>query len=171
MFSSIREAQLPPHALLSRYAGDQAEVPGYTDCFVTTMPGQHRLEHLIEAFYTGRIFKLERWIIAVLARRPSTDQQAHELATGQRNDFSAWTVEAREDYQILLCPFDKNTRSWLMVEPMPNSNETRLYFGSAVVGKADSSGKTESPWWMRPLLGFHKLYSKVLLDAARKGLS
>ena len=171
MFSAIDETELPKQALLTRYQGDQAEVPGYTDCFVTTVPGDHRLAHLIEAFYTGRVFKLERWILAVLAKRPSTDQQAHELATGQRSDFAAWTVEAREEQQILLCPFDNNTRSWLMVEPIDGGNQTKLYFGSAVVAKADSSGNTASPWWMRPLLGFHKLYSKVLLNAARKQLS
>jgi hypothetical protein len=57
------------------------------------------------------------------------------------------------------------TRSWLMSAPGGDS-ATHLYFGSAVVPVRDRSGR---PVLGRPyniLLGFHKLYSRVLIAAA-----
>jgi hypothetical protein len=49
---------------------------------------------------------------------------------------------------------------------------TRLYFGSAVVPLRDAkTGGTRMGPLFRALLGFHRLYSRVLLRAAAKRLS
>jgi hypothetical protein len=49
---------------------------------------------------------------------------------------------------------------------------TRLYFGSAVVPVVDAkSGQPTLGFAFRALLGFHKLYSRVLLRAARARLA
>ena len=45
---------------------------------------------------------------------------------------------------------------------------TRLYFGSAVVPTRDrATGEARMGTVFRALLGFHKLYSVILLSAAR----
>lgn len=127
----------------------------------------------VEAFYTGAVFKLERLLLAWFVSRPSTDAQARELASGRLNTFAAWQVEARSTNQLLMCDLSGRTRSWLMVAPVQTagSASTRLYFGSAVVpvhGKA--SGQPTLGFPFKALLGFHKVYSRVLLGAARSRL-
>lgn len=146
--------ELPQHALLQRYRvqGD------YTDCFAIDVPRQVTHAAFVEAFYTTAVFKLERLLLALLVSRPSRDAEARELAGGQRAQFSAWSVEARAQDQILLCDLAGSTRSWLMAAPAPGAG-TRLYFGSAVVRKRQGGA-------FRALLGFHKLYSRILLRAA-----
>ena len=58
-----------------------------------------------------------------------------------------------------------------MVEPM-GSDSTCLYFGSAVVPSIDrASGKARMGFVFKALLGFHRIYSRVLLHAARSRLS
>lgn len=166
---SIQARPLPAHALLAHHARSGA----YTDCFATEVPVAASHADYVIAFYTGRVFKLERWLLAWLARRPSTDAQARELAHGQRDAFSAWTVEARAPDQLLLCDFAGRTRSWLMVEPVQRADgpATRLYFGSAVVPlRNKATGATRMGTGFHALLGFHKLYSRVLLGAARARL-
>jgi len=108
-------------------------------------------------------------LLARLVALPSTDLQARELAAGNRDSFAAWKVEGRSADQLLLSDFRGATRSWLMIarcghDGMPR---TRLYFGSAVVPVVDrKSGKAKPGFAFRALLGFHKLYSRVLLRAA-----
>ena len=92
-----------------------------------------------------------------MVARPSRDAEARELASGQRQQFAAWSVEGRAPGQLLMCDFAGSTRSWLMAAPAGQG--TRLYFGSAVV-RARQGGM------FRALLGFHKLYSRILLRAA-----
>jgi hypothetical protein len=106
-------APLPGIALTAGYrdAGD------YTDCFVTDVARNITLREFIEAFYTTWVFRLERWILALLVSRPSTDAEVMELAAGARDTFAAWCVEARRDDQLLLTDYRGSTRSWLMVEP------------------------------------------------------
>ena len=100
---------------------------------------------------------------------PSTDDQARQLAAGTIDRFAAWHVEARRDDQLLMCDFQRRTRSWFRVEPMARADGpyTRLYFGSGVVPVIDKSDGTSSlgPVF-HALLGFHKLYSKILLRSA-----
>ena len=63
------------------------------------------------------------------------------------------------------------TRSWLMALPVNATaadERTRFYFGSAVVPRKNArSGKPEMGFAFSALLGFHRLYSRLLLRAAR----
>ncbi|MCQ3938418.1 MAG: hypothetical protein DPW18_15420 [Chloroflexi bacterium] len=144
-------------------------VPGaYTDSYCADLPIQISFPEYLFAFYTTPLFKLER-LILLLVRKPSTDAQAGELANGVRDTFAAWTVEARAENQILMCDFAGSTRSWLMVVPMEKS--TRLYFGSVVVPqRVSKDGKSSLGFIFSTLLGFHKIYSVLLLASARSRL-
>lgn len=156
-------AELPAGALLGRYAPPVA----YTDCYVADVSGAVSHADFVRAFYTSPAFRLERLLLGWLAGRPSTDGEAAELAAGSRDAFAVWQVEARAPGQILLAA--GRTRSWLMVVAGPPSAApgTRLYFGSAVVPRRDtSSGRASMGLVFRLLLGFHRLYSRVLLAAA-----
>ena len=60
-----------------------------------------------------------------------------------------------------------------MVAPTLHANgpQTRLYFGSGVVAMIDrKTGVASQGRVFRALLGFHKVYSKVLLHAAKSRL-
>jgi len=165
--TSAQPCELPGHALLHRYR----EAGGYTDCYTIEFERVVSLAEYVEAFYTTAVFKLERFIIASLVRRPSTDTQVRELAVGSRTTFAAWTVEAREADQILLCDYQQRTRSWLMIAPAAESSRTRLYFGSAIVPVIDRrTRQRRMSLAFHALLGFHKLYSGVLLNAAARRL-
>jgi hypothetical protein len=165
---SITAQPLPEHALLARYAADGS----YTDCYATDLPGHFTHAEYVAAFYTTRLFKLERAILRWLVAKPSTDDEAEELARGGRESFAAWTVEDSAPNQLLLCDFLGNTRSWLMVEPRHDGGVTRLYFGSAVVPRTDRrTGQRRLKRRFRVLLGFHKRYSRALLAAARARLT
>jgi len=131
-----------------------------------------RFTRRLRAFYTTALFKMERALLKWFAGRPSTDADANALATGAASRFAAWSVEGRAQRQILLADFTGRTRSWLMtqaIEHADGSGETLLYFGSAVLpaGTADT-GETIRNLTFSALLGFHKLYSRLLLGAARR---
>jgi hypothetical protein len=164
---SIHPDPLPDASLLGRYHRDDG---AYTDCYATdiALPVSHA--QYISAFYTTSVFKLERFILTWTVFKPSTDAQARQLAEGMRDAFAAWTVEARTENQLLMCDFVSRTRSWLMVLPL-ESGGTRLYFGSAIATVIDSrTGKPTLGLFFRALLGFHKIYSVVLLYAAKSRL-
>jgi len=164
---AVTPQPLPAWSLLGRYA----ERGDYTDCFVTDIPGEFSHEEYVAAFYTTWLFWLERQLLR-LVRKPSTDDEAWQLAQGRREAFAAWTVEARAPNQLLLCDVLGNTRSWLMAEPLPGGGVTRLYFGSAVIRRADrKSGGRRMRARFRALLGFHRRYSRALLGAAKDRLS
>lgn len=161
---------LPERSLLSAYRakGD------YTDCFTIDVVGQVSQRQFVEAFYTSRLFKLERFILRWLVAKPSTDAEAARLAEGQTNRFAAWTVEGREQDQLLLCDYQGQTRSWLMVESMMENStpSTRLFFGSAVVAATNRrTGRKSMPVLFRLLLGFHRRYARALLKSAAGRLS
>jgi hypothetical protein len=83
-------------------------------------------------------------------------------------------VEDRAANQLLMCDLAGRTRSWLMVAPLQagGASSTRLYFGSAVVPVRDmASGQPRMGLLFKALLGFHKLYSRILLQAARSRLA
>jgi len=163
MSAAISTASLPPFALLDRYTGAN----GYTDCFVADVPGEFTHAEFVAAFYTTWLFRLERVILKWLVARPSTDDEARQLAQGERDAFAAWTVEARAPNQLLMCDFLENTRSWLMVEQHAGGGATRLYFGSAIVARANArTGRRRLGLRFRALLGFHRRYSRALLRAA-----
>jgi hypothetical protein len=160
----IAACALPEGAWLRRYSESDA----YTDCYAAEMATPVSQADYIEAFYTTWVFKLERLILAWFVAKPSTDLQARALASGSAEAFAAWTVEGRSDNQLLMCDFQGRTRSWLMSAPFPDNaaTGTRLYFGSAVVRVNNRrSGHREMSLVFRTLLGFHKIYSRVLLRA------
>lgn len=164
--AALRPTELPAHALLRRYLRDGH----YADCYVVEVPAAVSQAEFVEAFYTTPLFKLERIILAALAGKPSNDDEVRALARGERNAFAAWTVEDRNDTQLLLADFMGRTRSWLMAQPN-GSGGTRLHFGSAVVPKRDrSTGKNQLGTAFGLMLGFHKRYSRALLASARNRL-
>jgi hypothetical protein len=164
--AAIRVGPLPPGALLGKYA----RLGAYTDCYSTEVPGIVSLGQYVEAFYTGRVFKVERLLLGLFLARPSTDAEARQLASGELGSFSAWHVEDRTADQLLMCPVGAQTRSWFMVTPGPGPS-TRLCFGSAVLpASSQKSGPPRMGPVFRALLGFHKVYSRVLLGAARDRL-
>jgi len=161
----IRPCELPDAALLRRYQDSGA----FADCYCVEVPGAVSQARYIEAFYSTRLFKIERSLLAWLVAKPSTDLQAAALAAGSLDTFAAWRVEARTDDQLLMCDFQGRTRSWLMSEAVSGAEPpgTRLYFGSAVVPATRAgSGRSQMGFVFRALLGFHKLYSRMLLRAA-----
>lgn len=166
VFFSVQKAALPRDALLQKYfdSGD------YTDCFVVTVSRQVTFEEYVEAFYTTMVFKTERVILELAVAKPSKDAEARLLATGAQDSFAAWEVEERAADQLLLTDFRGNTRSWLMLG-QSEENAVRLYFGSAVIRNIVSAdGEKRMAPAFGLLLGFHRLYSRILLSAARARL-
>lgn len=163
---AIHRCDLPADALLQRHAGAGA----YADCYAVDVAGRVSHAAFVEAFYTTWVFKLERLVLRLFASRPSTDDEARQLAAGTRDSFAAWSVEGRAADQLLLGDFTGRTKSWLMVAAAEGtaSPKTRLYFGSAVVPvRGRRTGEASLGWVFRALLGFHQLYSRILLGAAR----
>jgi len=157
----ITQTQLLDQALLMRYAIDGS----HTDCYSCHIEKEINLEEFITAFYTTPLFKLERLILR-LVDKPSSELDVANLAANKTESFAAWTVEAREENQILLRDYQGKTRSWLMISE--EENGTSLYFGSAVIVKNNSG---EIGRGFKLLMGFHKLYSVLLLYFARRSLS
>ena len=152
---------MPDRALLARHRAAGA----YADAYVATLDSGVTQAGFVEAFYTTWLFKLERAVLARAVAKPSTDGDARALATGSASTFAAWHVEDRTDDQLLLCDYRGRTRSWLM--SLPEEGGTRLYFGSAVVPVTDArTGARSMGWPFAALLGFHRLYSRLLLGAA-----
>ena len=158
--AAVRLAQLPVDALLDRYCqrGD------FTDCRAADVPHAVSLAEFITAFYNSPVFRPERWLLGLVLGRGATATDVAGLAAASSERFAAWSVEARQADQILLCDYQGRTRSWLMVVPLPHG--TRLYFGSAVVSARTGSGSIV----FRALLGFHSAYSHLLLRSAVKAL-
>ena len=157
----IKSSPAPGEALHEKYQRAGA----YTDCFTTVIPGRVSHPEFVEAFYTSRVFKLERLILKWIVDKPSSDGEARELAAGVRDRFAAWTVEERAADQLLMCDYLSQTRSWLMVVPCERdgSPATRLHFGSVVV--------QARRFPFNVLLGFHRLYSRILLSSASARLA
>ena len=157
----IESNPAPDGALHARYARSGA----YIDCFTSEITGHISHAQFVEAFYTSRVFKLERLILKWIVDKPSTDAEAKELADGSRDRFAAWTVEDRSANQLLMCDYLSQTRSWLMVADCERdgSRATRLHFGSVV------TSVRRFPF--NVLLGFHRLYSRILLRSASARLA
>ncbi|MEL6868789.1 MAG: hypothetical protein AAFO81_03220 [Pseudomonadota bacterium] len=160
--STIQRVALANDTLLARY-----QSRGYVDCFEAHVARECTLATFVTAFYTTRLFKLERLILRIALARPSTDDDASRIATGLSDTFAAWHVEAREQSELLLCDLSGRTRSWFAV--FPSTSTTRLCFGSAVVAK--NSNGTIGIAGSAPVLGVHQLYSRALLRAALKRLN
>ena len=150
---------VPSDSFLDGYARRAA----FTDCYAVTVSGSVSLAALIEAFYTSRLFKFERYLLAIVLRLNSTDEQARKLADGSIKTFSAWRVEDRSETQVLLAAWQ--TRSWLGVVRNDQSDQTTLLFGSAVI-PTRADGKFGFAF--HALSGLHRWYSMLLLSAARR---
>lgn len=158
---SIEKCPPPENSLLEKYS-----IHGnYVDCYTTTIDKQVSFPEFILVFYTTWLFKTERLILKALVNKPSTDLQARRLANAEIDSFAAWTVEARGAHELLMCDFMTRTRSWLMVDQVGAA--TKLYFGSAVV---PAKGSVSLDFGFRALLGFHQIYSVLLLYFAKQKL-
>lgn len=167
---SIEKCSIPDNALLADYFRDDT----YTDCYKTDVSGVVSHAEFVTAFYTTRLFKLERFILKWLVSKPSTDTEAKRLAEGEANTFAAWSVESRCENQILLSDYQNRTRSWLMVSPLLEDGvtQTRLYFGSTVTPVRNrKTGKITLGLGFHVLLGFHRIYSVALLFSAKSRLN
>jgi hypothetical protein len=160
--TTIEPCAIPPTSFLHGYTSGGA----YADCYATEIDRTVSQARYVEAFYTTRLFKLERWMLGVMSR-PSTDADVGHLASGQSDTFAAWHVESRSDGELLVAA--GRTRSWLMAVPT-GAGATRLFFGSAVVPASDRKGRPSLGPVFHGLLGFHRLYSRALLRAARSRL-
>lgn len=170
----IKFGDLPEQALLAKY--------DHADCYQTEIEGMISHVDYVRAFYTSPLFKLERLILSWVAKRPSSDEQADQLAKGERRKFAVWDEEGRAKDQLLLCDHEGLTRSWLMVESISsevsteasnhaNTEKTRLYFGSAVtINNSADKSKKSTELIFKALAGFHHLYSILLLSAAKSQL-
>lgn len=168
MSGGVTRQSVPDHALHAGYSRRGA----YTDCYVIDVNREITLAQFVAAFYTTWLFKLERWILGWSVRRPSTDEQARQIASGEITQFAAWSLELRAPDQLLMCDFMQATRSWFMVAPGAAPRSTRLYFGSVVTSRVNpKTGQRELGRSYRWLMGFHRLYSRALLRAARARLS
>ena len=166
---SLEKCPVPDDSLLHQYSMNGA----YVDCYATGYLGRVSLPEYIFAFYTTLPFKLERLILKLTVSKPSTDAEARQLSDGSIEEFAAWQVENRSENEILLCDFLGRTRSWLMAIPQSTTDgpRTRLYFGSAVVPTQNSKTEKRSlGFGFRALLGFHRIYSVLLLYAAKTSI-
>ncbi len=166
--AAIQPCPLPPGALLAPYAAKGA----YTDCYAIDVAEAVSFPQFVEAFYTGAAFKLELTVLGLVLGKPSSGPQVKRLAAGEIDNFTGWRVEDRAADQLLMCDLGGGlTRSWLMAAPAP-AGGTRLYFGSAVLPRRDkTTGETRMSALFKPLMGFHKLYSRILLGGARARLA
>ena len=166
---SILKIAVPPHTMLGQYLDNGA----YADCYTTDVAGRISFPAFIFAFYTTLPFRLERTILTLTVSKPSTDKEARQLADGTAQKFAAWHMENRNQNELLMCDFGGRTRSWFMTEPVGTVTDTRtrLYFGSAVVpSRTTKTGSSSLGFGFQSLLGFHKLYSRVLLYCAKRNL-
>jgi hypothetical protein len=166
--AGVTRQPVPDHALQASYLRQGA----YADCYVIHAEGEISLAQFVAAFYTTWLFKLERWILGWTVHKRSTDEQAWQIASGEITQFAAWSMELRAPDQLLMCDFMNATRSWFMVAPGAKTPGTRLYFGSVVTSRVNAkTGQRELGRSHRWLMGFHRLYSRALLRAARARLS
>ena len=132
---SIEKCEVIPNTLVASF-----KEKGYADSYRTEVYGHVSLEDYVYKFYTSPLFKLERFILTLTVRKPSTDTQAKELLEGNSNKFAAWTLEDRRENELLMRDMADRTRSWFMVHHVGTKENprTQLYFGTGI-----------SPSWKR----------------------
>ena len=170
--SGVVQQPVPEDALLKSFRGGRhPERWGHHgDCFVVAVEAPVTLSEFVLAFYTSPMFRLERMILRVLAGAPSTDEEARAVAEGSGTAFAIWSVGERTATQLLMCDRYEKTRSWFRVVPSEGAG-TILLFGSAVAASRDRQTRTVSLGrGFRWLMGFHVLYSRILVSAARRGV-
>jgi hypothetical protein len=164
----VEQQPVPDDALLRTYrGGNRPELWGrYGDCFTIEVDRAVTLTQWVFAFYTSPLFRIERFILRVLAKAPSNDQQAEDVATGRRETFAIWVVGARTEDQLLMCDRYGKTRTWFRIVPQAWGG-TMLQFGSAVAARP-GPGATGMSGGFKLLLEAHKMYSRLLIGAGRK---
>jgi hypothetical protein len=171
MFSITQDA-VPADALLKTHPGgprpERWRESG--DCFAVSVDRVIPLAAFVFAFYTSRVFRIERLILGLLAGAPSTDAEARRLADGSGTSFAIWRVGERTATQLLMCDRYERTRSWFRVVPLKDG-KTLLQFGSAVASNGGPRVAARARGTLFRLLSkFHVVYSQVLLNAARRGV-
>lgn len=157
----------PPDSLLARLA---AERGAFADAYTLRFPRTVSLAEFVEAFYTTRLFKVERALLALFGK-PSSDAMARAVARGDGLRLAVWTIEAREGDELLMHEDSGATRSWFKVEAVQGGGTT-LWFGSAVVPRQHKAGEgARMGRVFHALLGFHRWYSRALLKAAARRLA
>jgi len=166
----ITQQPVPEDSLLKTYRGGSGPERwvGQGDCFAMAVAQPVSLGDFVFAFYTSPVFRIERAILRILAGAPSTDAEARGVADGSGSSFAIWRVGQRTTTQLLMCDRFEKTRSWFQVAPMEGGG-TLLRFGSAVASSRNrETGALSVGRGFRWLMGFHVLYSRVLLGAARR---
>lgn len=166
---SVETGPIPENGLLNAYARQ----PGcYTDCFYVDVPGTVKFSDYVHAFFNTPVFRLERKILGLFASSPSVDKDVADLASGAGDTLAMWKVEARDATQVIMAVGKSPIKTWLMShESSASSGATRLYFGSAVQPLEHSpSGAPRIGRMFHIFLGFHKLYSRILLWSAKRNL-
>ncbi len=159
------ETPLPPTSLLGRLADQRG---AFADAYTLHLPRAVTLAEFVEAFYTTRLFKVERALIALLGK-PSSDAMARAVARGDGDRIAVWTVEARTADELLMHEDSGATRSWFKAEA--DAAGTMLWFGSAVMPRhRGPGGEPRFGGVFHALLGFHRWYSRALLNAAARRL-
>ena len=168
---TILQRPVPDDALLKTYRGGKhpERWTGYGDCFVVPIDRTVSLAEFVVAFYTTPLFRIERLILRVLAGAPSSDGEARQLAAGSRDSFAVWQLSERTETQLLMSDRYGRTRSWFRVTPQ-ESGGTLLQFGSAVAARRRANGSERMSGGFSPLLGLHRLYSRMLLRATKRRL-
>jgi hypothetical protein len=165
---AVRREPVPEGALLRTYWGGRhpQRWGTYYDCFSVDVAQPVGLGEFVYAFYTSPVFRVERLILRLVIGARSTDADARAVADGSGTSFAAWIVGERTTTQLLMCDRFEKTRSWFRVLPLP-AGGTKLQFGSGIVEQPVAGGKrTGLSIGFRLLLGFHIVYSRVLLWAA-----
>ena len=161
-----QETPPPPDSLLARLAQARG---AFADAYALQLPRAVTLAEFVEAFYTTRLFKVERALLALFGK-PSSDAMARAVARGEGERLAVWTVEAREADELLMHEDSGATRSWFKVAS--GAAGTTLWFGSAVVPRRRGpGGEARLGEVFHALLGFHRLYSRALLSAAARRLA
>ncbi|MGM9482181.1 hypothetical protein ACS5PN_13415 [Roseateles sp. NT4] len=164
---AVTDIPVPPASLLGRLT---AERDAFADAYTLCLPRAVTLAEFVEAFYTTRLFRVERALLGLFGK-PSSDAMARAVARGEGERFAVWTVQAREGDELLMHEDSGATRSWFRVEPATTAGATALWFGSAVVSRRKGpGGEPRFSWVFHALLGFHRLYSRALLAAAARRL-
>jgi hypothetical protein len=168
----VTQSVVPEDALLRTYRGGARPECWREsgDCFAISVDGVVSLAEFVFAFYTSSVFRIERLILRFLAKTPSTDAEARQLADGSGTSFAVWRVGERTATQLLICDRYERTRSWFRVLPL-SDGKTLLQFGSAVASRSGGQPATRTGFRLFPLLlKLHVLYSQVLLHAAKRGV-
>jgi hypothetical protein len=142
----------------------------YHDCFRICVRGRVPLQQFVVAFYTSWLFRFERAVPRILLAIPSSDADVYALAQGTHDTFAAWYVGGAHTDRATHVRSLRAHALMFLVGP-DGDGGTELCFGSAVVGQRRANGSFVMSPLSRALLGFHELYSQLLLQAAARSLA